>query len=483
MNIWPSIVDRIGTRWQPADVTLDDWLDDPNTGEPLQRHAGSSPDAIKDALARAADVHERGLWARTSQSDRSEFLRAIAEAIGARAEEIARADAMNSGVPITVTRVMAQDLSARFRAAADALLSVVSEETLTTSHRPVRLMRLPLGPALIMTAWNASTFIAASRVASAIAAGCPVILKPSEWAPWGCQILAEQIASTDLPPGVFQLVHGGPEQGAQLVSDPLVSFISFTGGQSAGRQIARTAGAAFKTLQLELGANNPVIICRDADPQFAASSLAAGMTRLNGQWCEGPGRIFVSEEMHDEFVSGLLEELGHLEVGHSLEPETTFGPLAYRRHRDRLDSQVASLRDEGGIVHQPLETPATGSYMSPTVVTDTAPTAAADEFFGPVVTVHRTSCDEESLYLANHPASGLDGYVFGSDLDTCLNLGSRIVAGEVRINGTHLTDLGPGSAQTFWESAGIGGHAPPDAMIELFRGNRVVGIDDAAALL
>jgi acyl-CoA reductase-like NAD-dependent aldehyde dehydrogenase len=483
VSAWPEIVDHVGATWRPADITLDDWLDDPNSGEPLQRHAASAPGAMNDALHVAAEVHERGEWTRTSQSDRGGFLRAIADAVDSRAGEIARADAINSGVPVTVTRLMADDLSRRFHAAAEALLANASEEALGGPDRPVRLMRLPLGPALIMTAWNASTFVAASRVASALAAGCPVILKPSEWAPWGCQILSEQIAGTGLPPGVFQLLHGGPEQGAQLVRDPRVCVISFTGGQTAGRQIAQTAGAAFKTLQLELGGNNPVIICGDADPQSAASSLAAGMTRLNGQWCEGPGRIFVNDAMHDAFVSLLLDELGRMNVGHSLEPDTTFGPLAYRRHRDHLASQVASLRDAGGVVHQPLQMPARGYYMSPTVVTDATPAAAADELFGPVVTVHRTRCDDESLFLANHPASGLDAYVFGSDIEACMSLGSRIVAGEVRINGTHLTDLGAGSAQTFWDSAGIGGHVPPAAMVELFRGHRVVGVDDPTAVL
>jgi betaine-aldehyde dehydrogenase len=477
MNAWPRIVDLIGVTWRPADVDLGDWLDDPNSGDPLQRQGASSPAAIDEALQTAADAHERGEWGRTSPCDRSRVLRAVADGIDSRVEEIAQSDAINSGVPIMMARLMAQDLGQRFRGAAEALLGANSQVSLGTSERPVLLMRLPLGPVLIMTAWNASTFIAAGRVASALAAGCPVILKPSEWAPWGCQLMAEEISRAGLPPGVFQLVHGGPEQGEQLVADSRISFVSFTGGQTAGRQIAMSAAAGFKPVQLELGGSNPVIVCRDADPLLTASSLADGMTRLNGQWCEGPGRVYVSHDMHDELVSNLLARLATLKVGHSLDPETRFGPIAYRRHRDHLTSQLASLRRRGGVIHEPLEVPSAGFYMSPAVITGLEPASATDELFGPVVTVHRTDSDDESLWLANHPASGLDAYVFGANIYTCMAIGAGVIAGEVRINGTRLEDLGPNSAQTFWGSAGIGAHLPAVDMIELFRGYRVVGVD------
>jgi phenylacetaldehyde dehydrogenase len=469
--------------WRPAELALDHWLDDPNTGEHLQQQAGTSAEVLDEALETADAVHSAGTWARTRLRDRHDLLHAVADAIDGRIDEIARCEAINSGVPIAITTLMAEDLGQRFRSAARALLEVPSEVSIGSAKRPVRRLRLPLGPALITTAWNASTFIAASRVASALAAGCPVILKPSEWAPWGCQIVAEEIARAEIPPGVFQLVHGGPQQGAQLVADPRTKVISFTGGQEAGRQVASAASAHFKTMQLELGGNNPVIVCRDADPQLAASALAEGMTRLNGQWCEGPGRVFVSQELHDELLAHLLSELRSLRSGHSLDPNTTFGPLAYGRHRDHLTRQVDSLRERGGVVHQPMDIPPDGYYMSPTVVTELDPHDATDELFGPIVTIHGTNSDDDSVELANHPASGLDAYVFGTDLDASLEIGVRIIAGEVRVNGMHLSDLGPDSGQTFWDSAGIGGHAPPAEMLELFRGYRVVGVDDPDAVV
>jgi betaine-aldehyde dehydrogenase len=478
---WPDIIDRIGASWRETTEVLDDWLDDPNNGESLQQHASTSPDGIDEALGVAAATHERGSWARTPINERQLVLNSVADAIDGRVDEIARCDAINSGVPIAVTTLMARELGHRFRATADALDDTRGPRVLGSPARPVYLLRLPLGPAMIMTAWNASTFIAASRVASALAAGCPVVLKPSEWAPWGCQILAEAIVKAGVPSGAFQLVHGGPLQGSQLVADPRIRVLSFTGGQAAGRTIAATAGADFKTVQLELGGNNPAIICGDANLRQAAAAIAAGITKLNGQWCEGPGRIYVQHEMHDELVSLLLVELNKLVIGHSLDFETTFGPIAYRKHRDRLIQQLNMLRDRGGVTHQPFDVPTAGWYLSPTIVTDLPNNEGLDELFGPVVTVYRTASDDESLYLANHPSSGLDAYIFGENIDTCIDIGSQVIAGEVRINGTHLADLGPNSAQTFWDSAGIGGHAPTAEMVELFRGNRVVGVDDPTA--
>jgi betaine-aldehyde dehydrogenase len=475
-------IDLIDGCWlQPAE-TLPGTLDDPNTGDVRQQQAATARADVERALSAAAELHAAGTWAWAPIEVRVELLDRLAAGLAERVEELAYEDAMANGNPLRVSAQMTSYLPPRVSAARDQLLDVGESTTLPAGGRDVRLLRRPLGTAVVLAPWNAPTFVGVAKLASALAAGCPVILKPSEWAPAGCQIVAEVLAQAlrelDLPGAVFQLVHGGAAVGSQLASDPRVRAISFTGGGAGGRAVAAAAAPNFTALQLELGGHNPAVVHPDADISATAAALADGMTKLNGQWCEAPGKVLVPPGLHDQLVDALLDELGTRTVGHCLEDATDVGPISHAAHRTRLQHQVDELVGRGGkaLTNSPL--PALGGwFFAPTVVVGLPAERSQKELFGPALTVHQVDTVDEAIRAADGPESGLDAFVFGRDLDAAMATAARLPAGEVRVNGCKLADLADGSEQSFWNNAGIGGHGPTD-MVRFFQGRRTIGVDD-----
>jgi len=254
--------------------------------------------------------------------------------------------------------------------------------------------------------------LAAHKIANALAAGCPVILKPTEWAPYSCLILVDGLEAAGLPKGLFQIVNGGSEVGNKLVSDKRVRAVSFTGGLVGGRAVAAACAADFKSLQLELGGNNAMVVLEDADIDKVADGIVAGMTTLNGQWCRALGRLIVHESIQDQVVKAAMDKLKSLNVGDAMSMESQFGPLANAAHQGRIMDAVNALKAKGGQTHHSAPIPDSGGYyLSPTLITGVAPEETLEEIFGPVATVHSFKTDEEAVKLANQTPYGLGGYV------------------------------------------------------------------------
>jgi betaine-aldehyde dehydrogenase len=470
----------VGGDWATPELAIGT-LCDPNTGLFRQPQRASNATSVERALAVAARSYFTGELEQISEDTRVAVLSAWADALEDHAPRIAREDALATGNPLSTTTLLASYLGARVRSAAQQFLELAREKTLPADGRKVRVLHKPLGPALILAPWNAPTFVGVSKVANALAAGCPVLLKPSEWAPGGCQIAAEALVEIldrfGFPPGAFQLLHGGSTTGAQLSSDPRVAVLSFTGGAVAGHAVARAAAGSFALTQLELGSNNPAIVMPDADVAATARSLVSGMTRLNGQWCEAPGKVLISAALYDDVVDALRVEIGLVGIGHCLEPTTEVGPLAYEGHLLGLKSQLASLHDAGGSIIAEAKLPDLGGwFIAPSLVVGLDAGQARDELFGPILTLHRVGTTEEALKSANGPGGGLAAFVFGTDEERAFEVACRIHAGEVRINGTYMSDLADGSEQSFWGTSGVGGHGPHYG-VRSFLGNRVVGVD------
>lgn len=473
--------DFIDGRWEvPAPIGAT--IDDPNTGETRQQQTETSAQSTERAVAAAAQLHHEGRWAESALATRVALLELLADGLDARANELAHEDALASGTPIGFTRVMASSLGPRVRGARDQLLAVGDSSPLPANGRQVLQLRRAVGPAAVLAPWNAPTFVGVAKTASALAAGCPVILKPSEWAPGGCQIFSEIVVSAvdslGLPTELFQFVHGGAPTGSRLTADPRIRAICFTGGLRGGQAIAAAAAPHFTAVQLELGGHNPVVVLPDADIAQTAAALAEGMTKLNGTWCEGPGKILVPDELHNDLVDALTTELRSVQVGHCLDEQSGLGPQAFAQQRIRLQNQIQELVDAGGEAITTAGLPdADGWFLSPTVVVGLAAAESTQELFGPAVTVHRTGSVEGAVAAAHGPQTGLAGYVFGRDIDAALTVASRIIAGEVKVNGCKLDDLAPGAEQSFWNNAGVGGHGPTE-MVRFFQGRRVIGVDD-----
>lgn len=464
----------------PAPLQLGGTLDDPNTGVALQGRFRSGPDAVERALACADDAFRHGRLPRSSPLERVELLERIADALATRATSAATVESLSTGIPVAITGAMCAAAAGQFRSTADLLRAAGDGVRLDRDGRRIELDRAPWGPAALLVPWNAPLAIASSKTANALAAGCPVILKPSEWAPGTCNLLADAIEEATPEPGSFQLVHGDAAVGGLLVSDPRIRAVSFTGGQEGGRAVALAGVVDMKALQLELGSVNPAIVRHDADLELTANRLAQGMTKLNGQWCEAPRKVLVHRSRHAELVDALRAVLGSYRIGSSLEHGSDLGPISHRAHLQRLDGSLQELRRSGATLVSEGELPALdGWFMAPTLVLGLDSRRVTEELFGPALTIHPVASDAEAVLLANHGRDGLSGYVFSSDEEAAFTVGRKLQYGEVRINGTNLIDLCPESEQSFWDRSGIGGHGST-RVFEFFRGTRIVGVDDPA---
>lgn len=456
-------------------------LYDPNTGMKRAEQLGASTGDVDDALRAADALYASQLLEQIPVESRAAALVAWADELDIYAEQIAVQDAISTGNPVMTTRTLASFLGARVRSTARQTMEIGDARALDAGGRTVRLLNRALGPTLVLAPWNAPTFVAVSKLSSAIGAASPAILKPSEWTPSGAQIAFELLHTVleerGFPAATVQLVHGAARVGASLAADPRIRAITFTGGLNAGRAVARAAAETLAVVQLELGSNNPAIVMPDADTEHTARLLVAGVTRLNGQWCEAPGKVLVPSRLHDDLVDALLAAASSLQIDHNFRDKTQLGPLAYRAHKDRLDAQLHAYAAMGGTVHRAGDVPdLEGWFFPPAMVTGVGPDRACDEMFGPALTIHAVRSTEEAVAAANLPGGGLDGYVFGTDEDAAIAVGSRIFAGEVRINGTHMADLADGSEQTFWNTSGVGGHDPAHG-VAFAQGRRVVGVD------
>ena len=470
MADFPELQTWIARSPQPSDVVDGGVLHDPNTGEVLAESRSSSTAQVEAAIAAAAAAHASGDWLALGIEGRVPYLEALATELDAMAEQVAHLDSLNSGVPISVTRLFAgsngdtvRSAIARARAAGDAT-------PLEAGGRDVVVHRIPWGPAALIIPWNAPSAMTVKKLAYALAAGAPAVVKPSSASPWSAQLVADAATRAGIPAGVVNLVMGGAAVGDQLVRDPRIRAISMTGSTPTGRRIAAAAGPNFTRLRLELGANNAAIVLPDADLTATAEQLVTGFTKLSGQWCEAPRRVIVVGDPAP-LTAALEERLTRLVVGSSLDEATELGPVAFAARRDELLAQRDAL---GGTVIEVGDIPGAGYFVAPTlIVADRDPD---DEMFGPILVIRRARDEAEALAIANSGPVGLAAYVFGPDEAAAASLGARLDAGEVKVNGTSVLDMAGESVQSFFGSSGVGGHGDAD-VLDFFTGRRIVGTD------
>jgi betaine-aldehyde dehydrogenase len=436
----------------------------------------SSREDVERALrvADAAWGNGEGPFSRRSLTSRLEALDRFADALEARVDSFAYWHAREIGIPISTTRLFASALGDVVRGVAEVAPAALSAHSLSAGQRRVELQRLPWGPAALYTAWNAPAFLAVTKIAYAVASGCPSILKPSEYAGATTGLLVDSLLATDLDPGAVQVLCGGAQVGALLAADPRVRMISYTGGTSGGRAVASSAINHMVSLHLELSASNPAIVDTDASLDVAAAELARGALVLNGQWCEAPRRVYVHASAHDELVSRLLGEFAGLTIGDAMNEGTDVGPLARESQLDAFEQAVERLSTWGHVERSHDNLPPAGYYTSPTVVAALPLEAVNREIFGPLLSVSPYERVEEAVRAANALGDGLAGYVFGGDREAAFAIGEKLHAGEVRIGGARVLDLAEGSAQSFWGTSGIGGHGRVDVLLAHV-GTRVVG--------
>lgn len=470
MTSFPELRTWIGGLPETSDVADGGRLHDPNDGAVLAESRSSSPEQVDRAIAAATAAHASGGWLGLGVEGRAPYLEALAVELDAAAEQIARLDSLNSGVPISVTRLFAGSNGGTVRSAIGRARAAGDARALEAEGREVVVHRIPWGPAALIVPWNAPSAMAVKKLAYALVAGAPAVLKPSSASPWSAQLIAAAAARAGIPSGLVNLVLGGASVGQQLVRDPRIRAISMTGSTATGRSIAAAAGPNFTRLRLELGANNAAIVLPGDDSVATADTLVRGFTKLSGQWCEAPRRVIVVGHSAP-LVAALEDRLSRLIIGSSLDDRTELGPVAFAARRDELVAQRDAL---GGRAVAVGEIPSDGYFMAPTlVVSDRDPDG---ELFGPVLAIRSARDEAEALTLANSGPVGLSGYVFGPDEHAAAVLGAQLDAGEVKVNGTSVLDMAGDSVQSFFGSAGIGGHGDAD-VLDFFTGRRIVGTD------
>lgn len=466
-------IDGLSEASEIADTTT---LNDPNTGAVLQQSRSSSPEQVDRAIAAADTAHRDARWRGLTPEVRAEVLDRFAQELRLVAEEIAVADALNSGVPISVTRGFAAGIVDVVTDVADRLRRRGDSVLIDEDGRIVLKTRVPWGVAALILPWNAPAFMITKKLSYALAAGATTVVKPSSFSPWSAQIVVAAAHRAGFPAGSVNLVTGTGSIGRTLVSDPRIRAISMTGSTPTGQAIASAAGTNLTRLQLELGSNNPAIVLANADLELTASQLIAGVTKLSGQWCEAPRRVYAHREIFDALIEALKRHIDLLRVGSSLDETTQVGPLAYAERVDELNSQLADLVAQGAQLHRAsLNNPEGSCFFAPTLAYGEHLTLN-NEVFGPLLTVVPFDDTTAAIDDANSGSYGLAGYVFtGNELEG-LQLAMTIEAGEVKVNGTSVLDMSDQSAQGFFAHSGIGGHGNDD-VLEFFTGWRIVGTD------
>ncbi|HET7566685.1 MAG TPA: aldehyde dehydrogenase [Gaiellaceae bacterium] len=408
-------------------------------------------------LAVAAAERAFPAWAALGPHGRAELLRRLAELIDANVERIATVECLDMAMleRSLKARVIARG-ARNYRAYAE-LAEGYAERTWSSNGTENRVLRMPSGPAVVITPWNAPFMLSTWKTAPALAAGCTVILKPPEWAPLSCSLLADLTAEAGFPPGVFNVVQGiGEEAGAALVASPRVRRVSFTGSSETGRLVASTAGRNLVPFTAELGGKSPLVVFADADLD-AAAAKAALMYDDSGQNCMAGTRILVEESVRDAFLERFHAFADELVLGDPRDDETTISPVIHRDHLERIDGFVQRARANGDrIVRGGQVAGRGGLWYEPTLVEPRSNDSeiVQREVFGPVLCLQTFRDEAEAVALANSTEYGLAGTVWTRSRERAERVGRAVRAGTVWVNTFLVRDLTAPFGGIGWSGVG-----------------------------
>jgi aldehyde dehydrogenase (NAD+) len=450
----------VGGEWLERSSGGERTHHDPATGDVVGKHQVAGPAEVEAAVDRA-----RGAFAAGALDDpvgRRALLLGLADGIDAAAGELAALMALEMGQPIRAARAGVLHAAEWFRYYAG--WSDKLDGAVVPAGRDVLdyVTPAPFGVVAAITPWNGPIVSLALKVAPAIAAGNAVVLKPSEQAPYSTLRFARVCEDAGVPPGVLNVITGGPEAGAALCGHPGVDKIRFTGGGAAGRAVARAAAEHHTPVVLELGGKSASIVFADADPAVVGKLAAVlGVAQNSGQGCFLPTRLLVERPIHDDVVRAVVAAVEGFRLGDPFDAATTMGPVAGEAACARILAIVDRARAEGdgtlltggrragGDLGQ-------GWYVEPTVFGDVEPGSrlAQEEVFGPVLAVVPFDTEPQALVLANATRYGLAGYVWTNDLRRAHRVAGALDAGYVSVNG--MAALPPSAPFGGWKASGYG---------------------------
>jgi aldehyde dehydrogenase (NAD+) len=434
--------------WTPSDSTdTIDVIDSVSEEVMATIPAGTAAD-VDRAVEAAKTAFET--WSTTSVEERAKYLSRIGDALAARTDEIATAISKETGMAKWLSQLVQVGLPINsFKSAAALAESYEFEEQVGNSL----VVREPIGVVACITPWNYPLHQIAAKAAYAMAAGCTVVLKPSEVAPIDAFILAEAIDEVGLPAGVFNLVSGyGPVVGEAMAAHPDVDMVSFTGSTRAGKRVAQLGAESVKKIALELGGKSANVLLDDLDTEAFAKAVGDGVQKAfmnSGQTCSALTRMLVPRDRLEEAEQVAAQAVEAVTVGDPFAEGVHLGPLASSAQRDRVQGYIQKGIDEGArIVAGGTGAPEgldTGYYVKPTVFSDVRPemTIAQEEIFGPVLSILPYDDEDDAVAIANGVVYGLAGGVWAGDQERAKAVARQIRTGQVEVNGGNFNPMAP----------------------------------------
>ncbi|MEW2070098.1 aldehyde dehydrogenase [Streptomyces sp. NPDC007346] len=422
----------------------------PRDGRPLADVADGGAAEVDLAVAAARRAFDSGPWPRLAPAERGRILLRVAELLEERRADLALTVSLEMGKPVTDAHdIELRALIGTFRWYGQLADKLTDESPHTAPDALALVTREPAGVVGAVVPWNFPLTLAGWKVAPALAAGCTVVLKPSEKSPLSALLLAEIATEAGLPPGVLNVVNGdGPTAGRALGLHPGVDVLAFTGSTAVGRHYLRyAADSNLKRVWLELGGKSPNIILPDApDLEKAAATAAWGIFFNQGEMCTAPSRLLVHSSIAERVTEAVLARARALRVGDPLDPASEMGALAGRDHLDRVLGHIRTAVEDGARLRtggEPVLAGTGGTYLSPTVFDRVAPGSALarEEVFGPVLSVLTFDDLDEAVALANATDYGLAAGLWTSDLSTAHQVSRALRAGTVWVNCYEEGDL------------------------------------------